>query len=52
MSVFKMPSKYRRYNFQPRYYDERKEALKNKIHLQQLQPLKANLKTIEQEVNL
>jgi hypothetical protein len=31
MSVFKMPSKYRRYNFQPRYYNERKEALKKKI---------------------
>lgn len=31
MSVFKMPSKYRRYNFQPRYYDERKENLKRKL---------------------
>jgi len=31
MSVFKMPSKYRRYNFQPRYYDERKEQLKRKL---------------------
>jgi hypothetical protein len=31
LSVFKMPSKYRRYSFQPRYYDERKEALKKKI---------------------
>jgi len=31
LSVFKMPSKYRRYNFQPRYYDERKEQLKRKI---------------------
>ena len=33
MSMFKMPSKYRRYNFQPRYYDERKEKLKKKIEL-------------------
>jgi len=31
MSVFKMPSKYRKYNFSPRYYDERKEALKRKL---------------------
>lgn len=31
MSVFKMPSKYRKYNFQPRYYDERKENLKRKL---------------------
>jgi len=31
--MFKMPSKYRRYNFQPRYYDERKEKLKKKIKL-------------------
>jgi hypothetical protein len=31
MSVFKMPSKYRRYNFQPRYYDERKESLNRKL---------------------
>ena len=31
MSVFKMPSKYRKYNFQPRYYDERKESLKRKL---------------------
>jgi len=31
MSVFKMPSKYRRYSFQPRYYDERKESLKRKL---------------------
>lgn len=31
MSMFKMPSKYRRYNFQPRYYDERKESLKRKL---------------------
>jgi CHASE3 domain sensor protein len=29
--MFKMPSKYRRYNFQPRYYDERKEKLQKKI---------------------
>jgi hypothetical protein len=29
--MFKMPSKYRRYNFQPRYYDERKEMLKRKL---------------------
>ncbi len=33
MSMFKMPSKYRRYNFQPRYYDERKEKLKKKVEL-------------------
>ena len=31
MSIFKMPSKYRKYNFHPRYYDERKEALKHKL---------------------
>ncbi len=31
MSVFKMPNKHRRYNFQPRYYDERKENLKKKL---------------------
>ena len=31
MSIFKMPSKYRSYNFKPRYYDERKEALKHKL---------------------
>ena len=31
MSMFKMPSKHRRYNFQPRYYDERKESLKRKL---------------------
>jgi len=31
--MFKMPSKYRRYNFQPRYYDERKEKLNKKIKL-------------------
>ncbi|MGV6862466.1 MAG: hypothetical protein ACWA41_11880 [Putridiphycobacter sp.] len=35
MSMFKMPSKYRRYNFQPRYYDERKENLEKKIKLYQ-----------------
>jgi hypothetical protein len=31
--MFKMPSKYRRYNFQPRFYDERKEKLNKKIEL-------------------
>jgi len=31
MSIFKMPSRYRSYNFKPRYYDERKEALKHKL---------------------
>lgn len=31
LSLFKMPSSYKRYNLQPRYYDERKENLKRKL---------------------
>jgi hypothetical protein len=30
-SLFKMPKKYKRFEFTPRYYDERKEALEKKI---------------------
>ncbi len=33
MSLFKLPSKSREFNFHPRYYDERKERLKKKIEL-------------------
>ena len=33
MSLFKLPSKSREFNFHPRYYDERKERLQKKIEL-------------------
>ncbi len=33
MSLFKLPSKRREFNFHPRYYDERKERLQKKIEL-------------------
>ncbi|MFK8037222.1 MAG: hypothetical protein AB8B74_02945 [Crocinitomicaceae bacterium] len=33
MSLFKMPSKSRDFNFHPRYYDERKERLNKKVEL-------------------
>lgn len=33
MSLFKLPSKSRDFNFHPRYYDERKERLKKKVQL-------------------
>ena len=33
MSLFKLPSKSREFNFHPRYYDERKERLKKKVEL-------------------
>ena len=33
MSLFKMPSRTRVFNFHPRYYDERKEQLKKKVEL-------------------
>jgi hypothetical protein len=33
MSLFKLPSKSREFNFYPRYYDERKERLKKKVEL-------------------
>ncbi len=33
MSLFKMPSRTREFNFHPRYYDERKERLQKKIEL-------------------
>jgi len=46
MSVFKMPSKYRRYSFQPRYYDERKESLKRKLEREE----KINSTVSEREI--
>jgi len=46
MSVFKMPSKYRKYSFQPRYYDERKEALKHKL----IREAKVNTTVSEREI--
>ena len=30
-SLFKLPNKYKRFEYTPRYYDERKEALEKKI---------------------
>ena len=33
MSLFKLPSKSREFNFHPRYYDERKARLDKKIEL-------------------
>jgi len=33
MSLFKLPSKSRAFNFHPRYYDERKERLSKKVEL-------------------
>ena len=33
MSLFKLPSKSREFNFHPRYYDERKERLKKMVEL-------------------
>ncbi|WP_158526822.1 hypothetical protein [Putridiphycobacter roseus] len=33
MSLFKMPSRTREFNFHPRYYDERKQRLQKKIDL-------------------
>jgi len=46
MSVFKMPSKYRKYSFQPRYYDERKESLKRKLEREE----KINSTVSEREI--
>ena len=31
LSLFKLPNKHKRFDYVPRYYDERKEKLKNKI---------------------
>ena len=31
ISLFKLPNKYKRFDYTPRYYDERKEALEKKI---------------------